>query len=126
MLSRNRIFLSMVFILVAGFFFLSTPESGYAIENGSDCCSSHVPAGCDDATCSDTVCDMNGFCCDVSWNTQCAEEAKEFCEVCGGTPPPSVSDIPTMSEWGLIALAVVLGIVGIVGFMVIRRRKVSA
>jgi len=31
--------------------------------------------------------------------------------------------IPTMSEWGLIAMA---GILGIVGFMVIRRRKVTA
>ncbi|MCH7519378.1 MAG: IPTL-CTERM sorting domain-containing protein [Candidatus Dadabacteria bacterium] len=31
--------------------------------------------------------------------------------------------IPTLSEWGLIAMA---GILGIVGFMVMRRRKVSA
>ena len=31
--------------------------------------------------------------------------------------------IPTLSEWGLIALA---GVLGIVGFMVIRRRKASA
>ncbi len=33
------------------------------------------------------------------------------------------SAIPTLSEWGLIALA---GILGIVGFMVLRRRKVTA
>ena len=32
-------------------------------------------------------------------------------------------NIPTLSEWGLIALA---GILGIVGFMVMRRRKVAA
>ncbi len=31
--------------------------------------------------------------------------------------------VPTLSEWGLIAMA---GILGIVGFMVMRRRKVSA
>ena len=31
--------------------------------------------------------------------------------------------IPTLSEWGLIAMA---GILGIVGFMVMRRRKVTA
>jgi hypothetical protein len=30
--------------------------------------------------------------------------------------------IPTLSEWGLIAMA---GILGLVGFMVIRRRKVT-
>jgi len=33
------------------------------------------------------------------------------------------SNVPTLSEWGLIAMA---GILGIVGFMVIRRRKVTA
>lgn len=32
------------------------------------------------------------------------------------------TEIPTLSEWGLIAMA---GILGIVGFMVIRRRKVT-
>jgi len=31
--------------------------------------------------------------------------------------------IPTLSEWGLIAMA---GVLGIVGFLVMRRRKVSA
>ena len=35
--------------------------------------------------------------------------------------PPS--NVPTLSEWGLIAMA---GILGIVGFMVMRRRKVAA
>lgn len=34
-----------------------------------------------------------------------------------------VTEVPTLSEWGLIAMA---GILGIVGFMVIRRRKVTA
>jgi IPTL-CTERM motif len=31
--------------------------------------------------------------------------------------------VPTLSEWGLIAMA---GVLGIVGFMVMRRRKVIA
>ncbi|MCH7519374.1 MAG: IPTL-CTERM sorting domain-containing protein [Candidatus Dadabacteria bacterium] len=35
----------------------------------------------------------------------------------------AVTPIPTLSEWGLIAMA---GILGIVGFMVLRRRKVTA
>ena len=35
----------------------------------------------------------------------------------------TVAGIPTLSEWGLIAMA---GILGIAGFMVIRRRKVTA
>jgi len=33
-----------------------------------------------------------------------------------------VRDIPTLSQWGLIAMASILGIVG---FMVMRRRKVT-
>jgi len=38
-------------------------------------------------------------------------------------PPPIFINIPTLSQWGLIAMA---GILGIVGFMVMRRRKVTA
>jgi hypothetical protein len=38
-------------------------------------------------------------------------------------PPPPLAQVPTLSEWGLIAMA---GILGTVGFMVIRRRKVTA
>ena len=37
-----------------------------------------------------------------------------------GMTPVSV---PTLGEWGMIAMA---GVLGIVGFMVIRRRKVTA
>ena len=40
---------------------------------------------------------------------------------CG--PPPSPAMVPTLSEWGLIAMA---GILGIVGFIAIRRRKATA
>ena len=36
---------------------------------------------------------------------------------------PEPEGIPTLSEWGLIAMAAILGIVG---FMVLRRRKVTA
>jgi len=36
---------------------------------------------------------------------------------------PIVTDVPTLNEWGLIAM---VGILGIVGFMVMRRRKVTA
>jgi hypothetical protein len=32
-------------------------------------------------------------------------------------------DVPTISEWDLIAMA---GVLGIIGFMVIRRRKATA
>jgi len=38
-------------------------------------------------------------------------------------PPPTITPIPTLSEWGLMAMA---GILGIVGYLVIRRRKLMA
>ena len=38
-------------------------------------------------------------------------------------PEPEPRTVPTLSEWGLIAMA---GILGIVGFIVMRRRKVTA
>jgi hypothetical protein len=43
-----------------------------------------------------------------------------ICELAVVTP---ASPIPTMSEWGMIAMA---GILGVIGFMVIRRRKITA
>ena len=50
-------------------------------------------------------------------------EWKDFeiiqCNISGGL----TSTVPTLSEWGLLAMASILGIIG---FMVIRRRKVAA
>jgi len=34
-----------------------------------------------------------------------------------------INEVPTLSEWGLIAMA---GVLGIIGFMVVRRRKATA
>lgn len=47
-------------------------------------------------------------------------------EACSEVPEcdPITRNIPTLSEWGLLSLAVVLGILGIAGFM-IRRRKAA-
>ena len=38
-------------------------------------------------------------------------------------PPPAPLPIPTLSEWGLITMA---GVFGIIGLLAIRRRKVTA
>jgi hypothetical protein len=34
-----------------------------------------------------------------------------------------INEVPTLSEWGLIAMA---GVLGIIGFMLVRRRKATA
>ena len=41
--------------------------------------------------------------------------------VCSGIN--KINEVPTLSEWGLIAMA---GVLGIIGFMVVRRRKAVA
>ena len=46
-----------------------------------------------------------------------------FCCNIQGPPPPPPHQIPTLTEWGLIVMAAVLGIVG---YMVYRRRKQTA
>ena len=50
--------------------------------------------------------------------TQC----EFFYELSFGTCGDIIRPIPTLSEWGLIAMA---GALGIVGFMVMRRRKAT-
>jgi len=42
---------------------------------------------------------------------------------CTFTNVKLVTNVPTLSEWGLLAMA---GILGLVGFMVLRRRRVTA
>jgi len=43
-----------------------------------------------------------------------------------GLTPIITSKIPTLSQWGLVAMAGVLGILGTVGILVMRRRKAAA
>ena len=50
-------------------------------------------------------------------------EVKAIFDVRFGIGGGRVSSVPTLSEWGLIAMA---GILGIAGFMVMRRRKATA
>jgi len=45
------------------------------------------------------------------------------CDTQTGLCNKPATNIPTLSEWGLIAMA---GVIGIVGFMVMRRRKLTA
>ncbi len=70
------------------------------------------------------VCDGdNSTCLDCAGIPNGDTEVDE-CGVCGGDNSTcTVQPIPTLSEWGLMAMA---GILGIVGFMVIRRRRVTA
>lgn len=48
-------------------------------DNGCFAPSASGAAGCDDATCCNQVCDLDQFCCDVTWDNTCAGEAEGVC-----------------------------------------------
>ncbi|MEK6676289.1 MAG: IPTL-CTERM sorting domain-containing protein [Planctomycetota bacterium] len=58
-----------------------------ACGTGGDCCVANpgVP-GCADATCCDSVCSADSFCCDVEWDAVCAASAADLCPACAGPP----------------------------------------
>jgi len=107
----------VIAFLIVGFFFLALPEKGYSgampfVFPG--CCQLEEPI---------IECGTIG---DIEDLNECGgipfsgEECNEEGMCTGGKV---ITPIPTLSEWSLIAMA---GILGIIGFMVIRRRKVSA
>jgi len=108
-----QVYSFVVAFLTFGFLLLALPEEGFSgFSTDVDCCQM-------EGQCSDTI-DNPGFICVVD---DVVENA--FCDLETGqcTPIPIVSNIPTLSEWGLVLMAAVLGIVG---FMVFKRRKQTA
>jgi len=108
----TRAYLYVVALLISGFYFLALPEEGFSgfatIEEG--CCM--IQEGCIDAADSppNAVCISDNFVEDAF----CNEEIGEC------IPIPSTSNIPTLSEWGVIAIA---GALGIIGIWAVRKRK---
>ncbi len=47
------------------------------------CTVPHPSPGCDDCECCEKVCNLDTFCCDVSWDTTCATLAALRCDQCG-------------------------------------------
>ena len=111
---KNQISLFVATFLIIGFFFLALPEKGYSgVVPMGGCCIT-------DLGCIDIISDEIHLPCITTevLGGSCTAEGLEG--LCLGSV---VENVPTLSEWGLIAMA---GILGIAGFMVIRRRKVSA
>lgn len=112
----KHIILFMMVLLTAGFFFLAAPEQ------------SHAGFAQIQVTC----CQQEGSCYDNSEGggaLACPNGMFVDGAVCNETDgvcvaqSASVNPVPTLSEWGLIAMA---GVLGIVGYLVVRRRRVSA
>ena len=117
---------SLIAILIFSLILLALPELGHSgfpnMAGGPPCCS--FSDRCDGGNNALFLCENFSGCsggefCDFVPNGTCVvEDGIGSCVIL-----PSNVPIPTLSEWGLIALA---GILGIVGFMVIRRRKAVA
>ena len=128
-MNNNRISLFIGTFLILGFFFLALPENGYAgrqpVEIG--CCQfsemNGVPGSVDNR--------LRFYECTQETDIEvCNKEGGDFfpdglCNLQTGmcTEVQPTRNVPTLSEWGLITMAAILGVVG---FMVIRRRKAAA
>ncbi|MFC1737678.1 hypothetical protein ACFL1G_01340 [Planctomycetota bacterium] len=69
-----------------------TPASGGA--TSGNCCYPHPWPGCDDPICEASVCSYDPYCCDVMWDSLCAQEAlNDPCCDCGLEPFSHPNDI---------------------------------
>jgi len=127
MLSKNSISIFVSTFLIIGLIYLVLPENGYS---GTDeklvvkvSCCQYV--NLDQKNGGEAFCldGLSGGGCPKALGELTGEFKGESCLESGECTVTVKSPIPTLSEWGLIALA---GTLGIIGFMVIRRRKVTA
>lgn len=110
----KRLSITLIAVLAFSFLFLALPENGYAQDQFLGCC--QFEDLCRNIT--DIECAVEqglNFFIEQSCNEQTGQ--------CSGSGPDTVRNIPTLSEWGLIAMASILGLVG---FIVMRRRVASA
>jgi hypothetical protein len=63
-----------------------------------DCCDANGSVGCEDITCQQIVCADDPFCCNVTWDSICADAADDNCAVCGGGAGQGDCCIPNGSE----------------------------
>lgn len=45
-----------------------------------DCCVANASPGCNDASCCETICGLDPFCCEIEWDSICADEACVLCD----------------------------------------------
>lgn len=118
MVSKKSITTFVASLFIFGFLFLALPQNGYTQEIELGCCQYGLEMG-------ESSCNISGGLCRRSPpNTSFdgffpGETCNEQAGVCSGF----TRDVPTLSEWGLIAMA---GVLGVVGFIVMRRRTASA
>jgi len=128
MMIKKSISTFVIAFLVFGFFFLALPEKGYS----GNPMPPNGPFGCCQVPVDICLAEEQQCCKDFEFDevNLCIVEGGTF--ITGGscqdnglcTSPEVITPIPTISQWGLIAMASILGVIGII--MIIRRKKVTA
>lgn len=113
---KKRTVLFLAAFITAGVLFFAATEEGYSGTPSMDLICCQLEGSCFDNAGEDPMrrCLID----DVREGEFCNEDLG-LCSGLISDPNP----IPTLSEWGLIAMA---GVLGIVGYIVVRRRRVSA
>ncbi|MGB2693020.1 MAG: IPTL-CTERM sorting domain-containing protein [Thermodesulfobacteriota bacterium] len=120
MVSKKRLTTFVASLFIFGFLFLALPQNGFTQEIDPGCCQYGLEEG--ERFCADS----GGLCrrpipptsFDGFFPGETCNEQTGFCSGIQAT-----RDVPTLSEWGLIAMA---GVLGVVGFMVMRRKRATA
>ncbi len=71
---------------------LCDPENYCGSEATGDCLKPHSGPFCSDTDCCNYVCSVDVSCCELSWDTECAELAGAQCTSCGGLGTGSCFD----------------------------------
>ncbi|MGB2691666.1 MAG: IPTL-CTERM sorting domain-containing protein [Thermodesulfobacteriota bacterium] len=114
----------VIVLLLLGFLFIALPQKGFAgipMPPSEPTCCQYIAEEGGEFTCEDG---LDGFCQEIKGENLIVlpgERCNIRTNLCQEAIPSA--NVPTLSEWGLIAMA---GVLGLIGFMVIRRRKVTA
>jgi len=119
MVMNRGISLYVAALFLIGFFFLAVPQISDAQEIEPGCCQYGLGEG--ENSCVETIGLCNKPIPPLTFDGFFPGESCD--EVSGLCSSFVINEVPTLSEWGLIATA---GILGIAGFLVIRRRKATA
>ncbi|MHC4774484.1 MAG: hypothetical protein ACYTBR_04345, partial [Planctomycetota bacterium] len=81
-----------------------TPIPPCGDPGAGNCCASNASPGCDNCDCCNLICTLDLFCCEIQWDWACANEARLFCQICGGVA--GSADDPLCSIQDAIDVAV--------------------
>ena len=72
----------------------AAPAAAQTCPGTGDCCEDNGTPGCQDTTCCEQVCLLDGFCCASTWDANCANLGLTICGagVCGGAVCPGPGD----------------------------------